>query len=419
MDRVGRKTAYAGDFKNTVRGNSVQIKDQDKIDPFAHLTPVARRFIENNELVTTKAYSNNNSKRMNSTGAGTKRVPAESPTQRFDASDASYSPRRGNLQPANNQTKFTTTVIGPFRSKGGYSAPEQKKRDLGYVDISQGPLFNTRITTAIKGADKRNSENTMKIKAQLPNVSKQRVQIKSHNDRLYQNANPTYPNAIMAQNINRANNSSSKRRDIPAYPNTSFQITNNFIQTSYGGMGNLNQTQMMNKTGYGALVHDGKPGGSQTNTSRASKKYRFTNFYPSAGTPSNNQTIYLRKQNKNLFNIYKTKQQNRGEPRNKSPSSPRNKSTSPKSIVPTHQLFGKQFGHPIPRPSGSQQRKIVINDSGRGNYSPRTNAEMEYPGIMNNTMTGGFVNTSFGITGNAKLNLSNISKNTAFKNQLF
>lgn len=129
MDRIGRKTTYNMDFKTSNRGNSVQLKNQEKVDPFAHLTPVARRFLENNELVVNKPTG----KRVGSTATSQERKsPVESPTQRFNGSDASYSPRRSNLQPANNNhTKFTTTVMGPFRSKGGYSAPEQKKRDLG------------------------------------------------------------------------------------------------------------------------------------------------------------------------------------------------------------------------------------------------------------------------------------------------
>lgn len=128
LDRIGRKTTYPTNF-NKFRGNSVQNKNnQAKIDPFAHLTPVARRFIENSALATNKVYSNNATKRMNSTGAGQKRKPhTNTPTNNFSNNDSSYSPRRGNLQPSgNHNAKFTTTVMGPFRSKAGYSAPEHK-----------------------------------------------------------------------------------------------------------------------------------------------------------------------------------------------------------------------------------------------------------------------------------------------------
>lgn len=307
MDQIGRKTTYPGDFKSAVRGTSVPVgSQQQKIDPFAHLTPVARRFIENSELVTTKIYPNNPKNRMGSSGNGQNtRQVTDSPANVIESGDASYSPRRSNLVPSTNNAKFTTTVMGPFRGKGGYSAPEQKKRDLGYVEIGNGPLFNSRIGTALDGTEKRSISNTVKVKAQLPNVSKQRVHIKSHHDRQHSNGNPAYPNSVIAGNIIRSNNNSTKRRDIPKYPNTSFQVTNNFIQTSYGGMGNFNQTQMMNKTGYNGLVYDDKMLVNQTNTSRANKKYRITNFHPPAATPGNMNTVYLRKHNKNLFNIYK------------------------------------------------------------------------------------------------------------------
>lgn len=129
IEKVGNKTAYAGGFKAAIRGTSEQpkIAVKNKIDPFSHLTPVARRFIENSELVTTKVYSSNTNRRMNSTGVGQKRSKnsAESPGQNIDGSNASYSPRRADLKPSNPNTKFTTTVMGPFRGKGGYSAPEK------------------------------------------------------------------------------------------------------------------------------------------------------------------------------------------------------------------------------------------------------------------------------------------------------
>lgn len=356
--------------------------------------------------------------RINSTGASQKRPQAESPTGRYDHSDVSYSPRRANLNPANHYTKFTTTVMGPFRTKGGYSAPEQKKRDLAIKDISQGPFFNSRVTTAVNSIEKRGSPYSLKNKAQLPNVSKQRVQVKSLNDRQYKGPAPIYPNALAGPNVGgRSSNNSSRHTEAAKQPNTSFQIMNNFIQTSYGGMGSINQTQVMNKTGYGALIHDSKIGGTQTNTSRANKKYKITNFYPTTTPVAAGNTLYLRKHNKNLFNIYKAKQQNRGEIRNRSPSSPRGKSNSPTIPQPTTQLFGKQFGQSVPRAPATQHRKIVINNSGRANYSPRAMTDMQYTGIMNNTMTGGFMNNSFNITG--MNNLSNVNKNSIFKNQRF
>jgi hypothetical protein len=71
--------------------------------------------------------------RTSSTGAGDKRIKGtniESPTYRNEGSDASYSPRRSNLKPsgAPNHVKarFTTTMMAPFRGKGGFSAPESK-----------------------------------------------------------------------------------------------------------------------------------------------------------------------------------------------------------------------------------------------------------------------------------------------------
>jgi hypothetical protein len=330
MDKIGRKTAYPGKNSTSVRGNSVKSKDQNKIDPFSHLTPVARRFLENNELVN-KGYMSKNSKRMNSTGADYKRKGAESPKNIIKQNDDSYSPQRSNL-------------MAPFRNKGGYSAPEQKKRYVGYADISQGSVFNSRIATAIKSVEKKNSPYSIRPKAQLPNVSKQRVQIKPNSDRPNNRANPNYPNANIGQNVSRSSNNSSKRRDIQKYPNTSFQVTNNFIQTSYGAMGSLNNTQM-NNTGYGGLMYDSKLAPAQTSTSRAnSKKYRINNFYSDANSVSNNM-MYLRKHNKNLFSIYKSKVNGKDDKRGRSPNSPRNKSNNPNVSVPTTQLFVKQYPH--------------------------------------------------------------------------
>jgi hypothetical protein len=58
-EKIGRKTAYAGNFKAAIRGSSVQTKKQsnNKVDPFAHLTPVARRFIENSNIINNRVYT--------------------------------------------------------------------------------------------------------------------------------------------------------------------------------------------------------------------------------------------------------------------------------------------------------------------------------------------------------------------------
>ena len=154
-DAILRKTTYPTDYKTASRGVSVPVNNvQPKLDPFAHLTPVARRFIENSEIVTTKAYNSNQNKRMNFNGSSGDRKGSDSPNQIID-NDDSYSPRRANFVPSTTtNSKFTTTVIGPFRGKGGYSAPEQKKRDLGYVDIGNGAIFNPRAGTAIEGTEK-------------------------------------------------------------------------------------------------------------------------------------------------------------------------------------------------------------------------------------------------------------------------
>jgi hypothetical protein len=156
-DAILRKTTYPIDHKTAARGVSVPANSgQPKIDPFAHLTPVARRFIENSEVSTTKAYHSNQHKRTTSNVVNADyRKANESPTQVVEAVDNSYSPRRSNFVSSTNaNTKFTTTVVGPFRGKGGYSAPEQKKRDLGYVDIGNGAIFNPRAGTAVDGTEK-------------------------------------------------------------------------------------------------------------------------------------------------------------------------------------------------------------------------------------------------------------------------
>lgn len=165
------------------------------------------------------------------------------------------------MKPSGNpNSRFTSTVMGPFRGKGGYSAPQQKRELGGYVEIAKGPFFSSnRSGTATGNIDKRSTSNTVKNKAQLPNVSKQRVQIKSHNERHYQP--PVYPNSVIAGNITRPNNI-SKRRDIQNNTNNSFQITNNFIQTSYGKMGGANQVQLFNNSGM------------SNSTTRTNKKYK-------------------------------------------------------------------------------------------------------------------------------------------------
>lgn len=348
---------------------------------------------------------------MNSTVVGQKRSKGgtESPNENFDGSDKSYSPGRADLQPSNNpNTRFTTTVMGPFRTKGGYSAPQQKRDINGYVDIPKGPFFsNPRSGTAISEIEKRSTSNTIKNKANLPNVSMQRVQIKSSNERNYQGS-PAYPNSVAGININRSHNSSIKRRDIQ-FANPSFQIANNnFIQTSYGSMGGMNQAQLLNNV----MVSN--------NTSRANKKYKINNFNMAN---SNMNTIYLKKYNKNLFNIYKSKQQQQQQQPNRQldsrSNSPRTKSTNPKINIPTHQIFGKQFGSIISRGSGSQQRKQNIIST-RANYSPRAGSELqEYPGIMNNTMTGGFINNSFNIGGGKRVNVVNGTNRPYLKNSRY
>jgi hypothetical protein len=419
FEKVGNKTAYAGAFKSAITPNSVQNKGphKPKIDPFAHLTPVARRFIENSEFGSNKVYATNNTnKRMNSTGVGQKRHKsgAESPKPNFEGSDKSYSPRRAELKPSGNpNSRFTSTVMGPFRGKGGYSAPQQKRDINGYVEVSKGPFFssNNRTNTATTNIDKRSTSSSIKNKAQLPNVSKQRVQIKSQNERHYQP--PVYPNSVVAGNISRSNNS-SKRRDIPS-TNNSFQVANNnFIQTSYGNMGGFGGTQLLNNSM------------GSTNTTRTNpKKYKINNFHTGPGTgisgaQSNMNTIYLRKYNKNLFNIYKTKHQGRQtEVRNRSPNSPRNKSNNPRVTIPTHQIFGKQFGNVVPKGPGSQNCKQNVT-SNRANYSPRAGTDInEYPGIMNNTMTGGFINNSFNISGTNKMNVITTNKRNLLKNSRY
>ena len=133
-------------------------------------------------------------------------------------------------------------------------------------------------------------------------------------------------------------------------------------------------------------------------------------------------TIYLRKYNKNLYNIYKTKNQGRQtDIRNKSPSSPRNKSNGPKVNIPTHQIFGKQFGHPTSsnKVPGTQYRKQNVSST-RANYSPRATTDMnEYPGIMNNTMAGGFMNNAFNISGSNRMNIITTNKRNYLKNSRY
>ena len=351
----GSQRSYPLDSKSSVRGNSVQVKDNNKIDPFAHLTPVARRFIENNSIASNvKAHSQNPHKRMNSSAIGNKRGQTKITSNRMmNANDTSYSPRKSNLQPSiNNYTKFTTTVMGPFRQKVGYSAPE-KKRDVGY-ETAKGPFFSSRANAPAKTSDKYKYSINMLGKAQLPNVSKQRVQIKSNNNRFYYH-NKAYPNSLGGPgNVIKTGNSSTKRSNGNKNPNNSFQIMNNYVQTSYGGIGNLNHTQLVNKKGYGSLKYDTK-------------------------------------------NIYKSKGQTSSDKRKKSPSAERK---DPKMGLTTHQLFGKQFGQPVNKRSGSQQRKIV--GTNRQNYSPRAVHGNNSPNMMNHTMIGGFVNNSFQIQGSNK-----------------
>ena len=190
----------------------------------------------------------------------------EQAKHQFEGSDASYSPRRADLKPSgNHNARFTSTVMGPFRGKGGYSAPQQKRDLNGYMEVSKGPFFSqNRTNTATLMIDKRSASNVVKNKAQLPNVSKQRIQTKSHNDRHH--PPPAYPNSVIAGNITRSSNS-SKRRDIAKNTNNSFQVVNNnFIQTSYGNMGGFGANQLLNNSV------------GSTNTTRAKPaKYKIYN----------------------------------------------------------------------------------------------------------------------------------------------
>ena len=198
IEKRGRETNYVPDHKSSVRGNSVKIKDTNKIDPFAHLTPVARRFIESKNIVTTsKAYSQNPQQRMNSSDkTSQKRNPAKiNQNYIFNIDDNSFSPQKSNFQSTtNNYKKFTSTVMGSFRPKGGYSAPEQK-RNIGY-ETSHGPFFNSRVPGETKNLEKKSFPYNLKVKPQLPNVSKQRVQIKSNNERYNRSQNMVYPSSI-------------------------------------------------------------------------------------------------------------------------------------------------------------------------------------------------------------------------------
>jgi hypothetical protein len=378
IDMVGRKTTYPGNFSTSVRGKSVPLKEQEKIDPFAHLTPVARRLLENNELMNKGFAANYN--KIYSTGINNKRRhPANSTKQRSDGSNTSFSPRN-------------TMYMGIFKNKAGISV-NNGSAQIPSSDITRGGIFNAKIINGIKTSSKP-SPYSIYPKAQLPNVSKQRVQIKSQNER-HQNPNQAYPNGLAVQSSNRAANSSSKRRDIPKHPTTSFQITNNFMQTTYGGMGVLNQTQAMNKTGYGALMYDNKLSTNQTSTSRPNKnRFKINNFYTPDGSDQN--AMYLKKNNKNLFMIYKSKLHGKDERKNRSPNSPRGKNQS-NINVPTNQLFVRQFVQ------GNNIR--ATGTSGRTKHSPR--AEREQVSLMNNTLTGGFVNNFFNTRGGNKVNVVN------------
>lgn len=198
----GRDTAYFLDNKSSNIGNSVRIKDENKVDPFAHLTPVARRFIENkNIVITSKAYSVNPHQRVNLTHiTEQKRNPSRiTENGSFNVDNTSFSPNKSNFQPStSNYNKFTTTVIGTFRPKGGYSAPQQK-RDIGY-ETSHGPLFHSRGPGTVKNMDKKSFPYNLKLKPQLPNVSKQRVKIRSNNEREHRSQNNAYSNSIGVQN---------------------------------------------------------------------------------------------------------------------------------------------------------------------------------------------------------------------------
>lgn len=275
IDMVGRKTAYPGNFSTSVRGKSVPLKEQEKIDPFAHLTPVARRLLENNELMN-KGFTTNFNK-INTTGMNSKRRhPANSTKQRTDGSNTSFSPRN-------------TMYMGVFKTKGGISL--NNTAQIPSSDITRGGIFNAKIINGLKNPSKP-SPYSIFPKAQLPNVSKHRVQIKSHNTR----PSPAHPASLLIHPSTRTSNSSSKRRDLPKPPTA-------FMQTSYG------TTPLMAKTNYGPFIP------AQTSTSRPAKtRFRINNFYA-------NEADQGAKNNRNLFSIYKSKLHAKEERR--SPNSPR------------------------------------------------------------------------------------------------
>eukprot|EP00344_Euplotes_crassus_P006699 CAMPEP_0197003098 /NCGR_PEP_ID=MMETSP1380-20130617/7465_1 /TAXON_ID=5936 /ORGANISM="Euplotes crassus, Strain CT5" /LENGTH=247 /DNA_ID=CAMNT_0042421505 /DNA_START=1718 /DNA_END=2458 /DNA_ORIENTATION=+ len=149
-------------------------------------------------------------------------------------------------------------MVGSFRNKSGYSAPDAK-RNSGY-DTAKGPFFDSRGLNGSTKGEKRSSPYSLKRKPQLPNVSKQRVVIRSNNERYHYSQNSAYPNSIVNPNSSiRAGNNSAKRGT--KIENNSFQIVNSFMQTNYNGfgIGNFNQTQAQaRKTTYGSLAYPSK-----------------------------------------------------------------------------------------------------------------------------------------------------------------
>mmetsp|Transcript_23972 Transcript_23972/g.23893 ORF Transcript_23972/g.23893 Transcript_23972/m.23893 type:complete len:353 (-) Transcript_23972:18-1076(-) len=350
MDRLGRKTSFPLQFKSSCRGNSVQIKDKNKIDPFAHLTPVARRFIEDSNIVTnSKAYSQNPNSRVNSTRINNKRRSKKpTPSDVFSA-EKSSSPQNSARRPAiNNYTKFTTTMVGSFRNKSGYSAPDAK-RNSGY-DTAKGPFFDSRGLNGSTKGEKRSSPYSLKRKPQLPNVSKQRVVIRSNNERYHYSQNSAYPNSIVNPNSSiRAGNNSAKRGT--KIENNSFQIVNSFMQTNYNGfgIGNFNQTQAQaRKTTYGSLAYPSKNIQKPLNIVNFNKKSNLYNMKNLGYNPN----ISVATSTKESLRIHKSNKAGSSERRRASDSGQKERFNC------VGQLFGKQFGNHDKKPSVSTHQKI-------------------------------------------------------------
>ncbi|CAI2376052.1 unnamed protein product [Moneuplotes crassus] len=332
VDRFSRKPNIPLDYKSSVRGNSVQMKDNNQIDPFAHFTPVARRFIEGSNIVKkAKAYSQNPSSRVHSTRINgyqqqlpkNKRIKKPTPNNLFP-SEKSYSPRNSAGKPVvNNFTNFTSTMVGSFRDNSGYS---DGKESSGY-ETAHGPFFNARSYGSTNKANRKPYH--LKIKPQLPNVSKHRVVLRSTNNERCQNKAPAYPNSVInPKSVNRTGSNSPKKA--ARVQNNSFQIVNNFMQTNFNGFrgagSSMNQTQInARKTTYGSLA------------------------YPSKNIPKPLNVVPYDK-NPKLYHIYKSKASS-SERRRVSGS-------GKKEQKPLGYLFGRQFGNPISKRTSSDQNRI-------------------------------------------------------------